>query len=608
MENKITEIIGKLIDFARQFKTYLALAAFIILAGMVLIVYLFPPGSFSGVANALGTLSPEQLIYLALAFMVLFLIVLVLLLVFSFVDKGNQPQPRRPGGGQRPRRNDTTADGTWLERHRHTLLLLGVLGIVVGAIVAGAIYFPKKKTIRSVAIIPFTNVNGDPNVEHFCDGIAELITNSLTRLRTPNLTIMARDSVRNFRGRTDARQIGLDLHVDAVLVGKLTKTGDQLFISTWLVDVRDNKELWSDIKDYKMSEFLDMQKKLATNVSDQLGLLLNSEQKQDLVRASTSNPTALELYWKGRTSADLNTEAGLKEAINYYDQAIQLDPNFARAYAGKATAYFGLSDFALPAREAMSRALEASVKAVAIDSSLAEAHATLGMVKFYYDWDWAGAESEFKRAIELEPSYVTARQFYADYLTAMQRHDEAIAEVQAIQRLDPRSPFIYVELGRNYLYARKYADAIGFFKSAVNKDPNSWIPHYHLGQAYALQKDHANAIAELERAADIDKGSDIMSMLARVYAASGVPENREKAKQLLTELERKVPPEYVSSYDLAMIYVALGQTDKAFEFFRKAYAEKSDGLVLLKANPWVDGIRADQRFVSLLRDLRFPIN
>lgn len=616
MENKIAEIIERLIDFAKQFKTYLALAAFLILVGLVLIIWLFPPGSFSPVANALGTLSPEQLIYLALALMGLFLIVLILLLVFSFIEgrtgNGSEPVTQPRGGGrQRRQREDASLDGTWLEQHRHALLLMGVLVVVVGAIVAAAIFFPKKKTIRSVAVIPFMNVNGDTSVEHYCDGVAELITNSLTRLHTPDLTVMARDSVKNFRGRIDGQKIGLELHVDAVLVGKLSKSDDELYISTWLVDVRDNKELWSDEYNYKISEFLDRQKKLATGVADQLGLLLNTAQKQNLIKVSTNNTNALEFYLKGRTSADQATETGLRDAINYYDQATQLDPNFARAYSAKATAYFGLSDFAMPAREAMPRALEASLKAIEIDNSLAEAHATLAMVKFYYDWDWAEAEKEFKYAIELEPGYVTARQFYADYLTAMQRNDEAITEVQEIQKRDPAFPFIEVELGRNFLYARKYDKAIEALKSAVTKDPNSWMPHYHLGQAYALQKDYSHAIEELERASAIDNGSDITSMLARVYAISGQPEYKTKAQKILSELERNAAKQYVSSYDIALIYVALAQKnqsllDKAFVQFRKAYEEKSDGLVMLKASPWLDSIRQDKRFDDLLRDLRFP--
>ncbi len=354
------------------------------------------------------------------------------------------------------------------------------LAMLVGLVAWFSFFRGRGGAIESIAVLPFANVSADPNTEYLSDGITDTLISSLSQL--PKLRVLARSTVFAYKGReNDARKVGRELNVDTVLLGRLTQRGDTLMIQTDLVKVADGSELWGQQYDRKLSDILTVQGEIAKQISENLRLKLTGEERRQLVKQYTENSQAYQAYLKGRYYWNRRTEEGFQKGVKYFQEAIENDPNYALAFAGLADSYDLLPRYGfLAPNEGYPEAKEAAIKALELDDTLAEAHASLGYAEVNYDWDWAGGEKEFKRAIELNPGYATAHHWYALYLAASGRLDEATSEIKRAQELDPLSLIINSNLGRILYFARKYDQAIEQFRKTIELDPNFADTHIRL--------------------------------------------------------------------------------------------------------------------------------
>jgi TolB-like protein/DNA-binding winged helix-turn-helix (wHTH) protein/Tfp pilus assembly protein PilF len=476
------------------------------------------------------------------------------------------------------------------------------LAIAAVGITATGIYFrlfaARTQPIDSVAILPFVNVGASPETEYLSDGITESLTNSLSQV--PGLKIMSRNSVLRYKGTvTDAQQAGIMLGVRAVLTGKVIQRGNDLIISAELVDVRDNSHLWGDSYDRKLSALQDMQMELARDISHQLRLKMNSEPR--LTKPATENPEAYELYLKGRYALN-NLTRQQQSGLGYFEQAVARDPGYALAYAGMAESYVLMADlgatFKLPPKDAYTRAKTAALRAVEIDDTLAEAHVSLGRIAFNYEWDWAGAEREFKRAIALKPEFVPAHHWYSHVLILQGRFDESLSESMRALALDPLDVAMNFHLGFHYWNARQYDQASAQLEKTLTMDPNHHETHSILGLVYAQQRRYREALTEWQKSMELG-GWDKRGFLGYMYAVSG---QRGEAQKILTQLLDEARSKPVSAYNISRIYAGLGENEQAFSWLEKAIDERDSNLTMpgLKADVQLDTLRSDPRFQDLL--------
>jgi len=491
-----------------------------------------------------------------------------------------------------------------IKRQNLGVTLVGAAVLIAVAVVA-YFYFRHSlpgssvEAIDSVAVLPFVNVSGDPNTEYLSDGISDSIINSLNRL--PALKVMSLNSVMRYKGKQiDSHAIGRDLNVRAVLIGRMTQRGDNLSISTELVDVRDNRRLWGEQYDRKLSDLLVVQDEIARAISERLRQRLTGQEKVLLAKHYTENTEAYELFLKGRYFFDKRTVDGVKQSKVYFQEAIKKDPNYALAYTGLANA-FTPSDLLLPPRETMAQAKEAAMNALKIDNSLAEAHTAQARVLLFYDWDWQGAEAELKRAIELNPNYAEAHHIYSHYLMNKGQTEQSIVESRRALEIDPHDVLLNVHLGWNYLYARRSDQAIEQMHKAIAMDPDFFRAHLFLGRAYEQKEMYKEALTAYQRASELEANrGETRVILGHLHAVSG---NRAEASKILDELKELYSQNKVSAYDLAILYTGLGENEQALAWLKKAFEERSGGLLLLKADPIFDRLRSDRRFAELLRGL-----
>lgn len=477
------------------------------------------------------------------------------------------------------------------------IILFAGIGIYLWSSHRGAPISPT--SISSVAVLPFANLSGDPAIEYLSDGITDSLIDELSQL--PNVKVIGRSSVFRYKGRdADARAIGKELGVEAVLMGRIVERGEELSISTELVSARDNSHIWGAQYNRKVSDVLAVQDDISRVITEKLRLKINAAEQKRLNKLNSENPEVYQLYLKGRYFWNKRTEADLIRGIGYFQQAIDLDQNYAPAFAGLADSYALLGsggyDTMLPG-EAMPKAREAAVRALEIDEKLAEAHTSLAYVKLFYDWDWTAAEREFKRAIELNPNYATAHYWYSLYLMRMNNNEESIAQSLRAQELDPLSISINTNVGRALCIARKYDAAIEQLKKTLELDPDSIWPHYLTGLAYEQKGNYSQAIAEFQRVDTLSKSSPFsQAMLGRSYAVSG---NRKEATRILAELTKQSKQKHISPYFIAIIYAGLDNKDQALVWLEKAYNERSNQLVYLDVEPIFDSFRSDPRFQNL---------
>jgi TolB-like protein/Flp pilus assembly protein TadD len=457
----------------------------------------------------------------------------------------------------------------------------------------------RSKAIDSLAVLPFVNDSHDADMEYLSDGITEDIINSLSHL--PKLRVVPRSTVFRYKGReVDPQIVGHELGVRAVLTGRIQQVGELLIIKTELIDVEQDSQLWGEHYRTKVTDVLALQEEISHEISGKLRLRLSGEEKKRLVKRYTENTEAYQLYLKGRYYTNKRTEEWIKKGIESFHQATDLDPNYALAYAGIADAYAFLasSTGGYPPREAYPKAKAAALKALEIDDALAEAHTSLGFFRLLYDWDFAEAEREFKRAIKLNPSYPNGHDGYGFYLKAMGRHEEALKECKQVQRLDPLSLFANVSTGWAYYFARKFERAVEQGRKALELEPRFDFAHWITGIALAQQGRMQEAIAALNQAHIVSGGGlTFAAHLGYAYGLAGQPED---AREMLADLEEIARQKYVSSYYLAIIHLGLGETDEAFAQLERAYEERSGFLPFLKVEPMLDPLRSDERFKNLI--------
>ncbi len=463
---------------------------------------------------------------------------------------------------------------------------------------------PRTGVISSLAILPMASSSANPTVEYLGDGLTETLINSLSQL--PQLRVIARTTVFRYKGKElDAAKVGRELGVDAVLTGEVIQRGDYLIIQVDLIDVADGAQVWGEQYKHQLADvlavILTVQDQIAQQISDKLRLKLTGEEKKLLTKRHTVSSEAYEAYLKGRYYWNKRIEDGFRKAIDYFNQAIERDPGYAQAYAGLGDSYVLLSWYSVQApKESFPQAKAAALKAIELDDTLAEAHTSLAFIKASYDWDWTGAEHEYQRAIALNPGYATARQWYAVFLSAMGRHDEAINEIERAQELDPLSLVINRDCGWVTYWARRYDEAIRHYFRTFELEPHFYIAHYFLGEVYEQKGDREKAIAEFHQTRTHPEWTTrVWTMLAhaRAYALTG---EREKAEEKIDELRSLSKEHYVSPYLIGAIYSQLRDKDQAFDWLKKALEERDPYLVHLNIEPALDPLRSDPRFVDLL--------
>ncbi len=478
---------------------------------------------------------------------------------------------------------------------------VGIAAILLVAAIAAAGWFYKSRanggeTIDSVAVLPFVNASGDPNAEYLSDGITESLINSLSML--PHLKVMSRDSAFMYKGKdADARAVGQTLGVRAVLKGRVMQRGEDLEISAELVDARDDSHIWGQQYSRQASDIFVLQSDLAKEMTSMLRMRLTGEDEKRIDKTYTANPDAYQDYLKGRFWWNKTTKEGFNNAIQYFQQAISKDPNYALAYAGPADCYGSLGGFSIiPAKDAYPRAKEAALKALEIDGTLAEAHASLAWIESTYDWNWPGGEKEFQRAIELNPGYATARRRRGLTLAVSGRIEEAIAENKRAVELDPLSPIDNWALGDAFYHARQYDQTIDQERRTLEIDPN-FIPALDaLGLTYLQKAMFKEGLAEIEKALMIAPGNTVsLAMLGYAYAVSG---RRADAQNVLDQWNELSKQEN-APMEQALIYVGLGEKERALERLKKAVEEREVN-PLISTPPFLDSLHSDPRFADLM--------
>jgi eukaryotic-like serine/threonine-protein kinase len=452
--------------------------------------------------------------------------------------------------------------------------------------------------IDSLAVLPFGNVGGDPNNEYLSDGIAEDMINALSQLS--NLRVKARTLTFRYKGpQVDPQKTGRDLNVRAVLTGRVLEREGVLNIQVDLINVKDGSQLWGHQYRRRLSDILSLQEEIVRDVSSKLGLKQTADQQKRVAKHATESTEAYQLYLKGRYCWNRRTEQMVKRAVEYFQQAIEKDPGYALAYGGLADGYavYGVYEVEQPSKSG-AKAKAAATRALEIDNTLAEPHASLGMTRMAYEWDWAGAEQEFQRAIELDPNYPTAHLWYGICLGATGRNEQAVASMKHAQQLDPLSLVIMTGLGWELYYSRRYDEAITQIRNAFEMDPNFALGHFWLGMLYEQKALYAESIAEFRKALELSSGSPLMlGSLGHAYTST---RDWEKARQVLADLVEVSKHRYVAPFNIALIYVGLGQKDRSLEWLQKALDDRSYWAIFLKVDPRFDPLRSDERFTKLL--------
>jgi TolB-like protein/Tfp pilus assembly protein PilF len=497
------------------------------------------------------------------------------------------------------RATPTAALGT---HRRSNLIMLVAAGVIISA-VAGFFLLPRvsaHKVDKSIAVLPFENASNEPNTEYLSEGISEALINSLSELQ--QLRVIARPTAFRYKGKdVDPRQVGRELGVTAVLTGKVRQMQDALNVQVDLVDALTGAQIWGAGYDRNIADLVAVKQAIAQEITAKLKLKLSGEEQRLLVKRDSTNAEAYQFYLRGRYFWNKRTSDGIKQAIEYFQQSVERDPNFALGYVGLADSYIGLTfyNFAAP-HETMPKAKESAIKALALDNTLAEAHTTLAHVLMNYDWNWSEAEKEFKRSIELKPDYATAHQWYAiHYLTATGRLEEAVQEMKKALELEPASLVMNTFMGATLYYAGRYDEAIDQCHRTIEMDPNFAVAHWHLGLAYEQKQILDAATEEFKKAISLSGGSPLMrAALGRAYAES---QKKYEANEMLSELNELAKRQYVSAYEVAKIYVALGNSEQAFQLLAKAYAEHSFHLPNLNVCPQLKPVRSDPRFQDLVQ-------
>jgi serine/threonine-protein kinase len=485
-----------------------------------------------------------------------------------------------------------------IKRYRRSALIVFVL-VSITAVGIGYFYYAGvgAKAIDSIAVLPFVNTGGDGDTEYLSDGIAETMINSLTQLQ--QLRVIARTTAFRYKGKdVDPQEVGRELKVRAVLMGRVRQIGNMLTIQADLVDATTGAQLWGEEYNRRITDLLAVKQEIAREIVEKLRLRLTGQEQQQLTRHDTTNPEAYQFYLRGRYHWNKRTADGLKKAIEQFQQATALDPGFALGYAGLADCYLLLEQYAgTPASENLPHAKAAAERALQIDDSLAEAHASLASYH-YQSWEWEEAEKEFKRAISLNPNYPTARHWYQLYLRTRGRMGEALAEIKRAQELDPLSPILFVNTAFVYFMNGDIDSCMEQAQRLVELDPHFSLAYEPLGRAYIGQRKYTEAIAAFQQDVASDRTAYALSYLGYAYAVAG---RHSEALALLKELQEKYRRRECLGQYIAMVYAGLGDKDQAFAWIEKDFQARSGFMDSVVTDPFFDSLHGDPRYDDLLR-------
>lgn len=484
-----------------------------------------------------------------------------------------------------------------IPRHKKTPMFAMVAGLVVVAIIS-VVYLTgwskaEDPSIQSIAVLPFIDESADPDAQYINDKIAESLINSLSKL--PQLRVVPRSVVAGYKGKEiDPRKVGQELNVRAVVTGRMRRHGDIISIQADLIDLDNVAQLWGQHYDHKLSDVLLVQDDISRDIFENLRLKLNVEEKKQL--------EAYRLYLRGRNAWNKRTGDALQQAIEFFNQAIAIDPNYGAAYAGLADCYNMLVVYGrLQPKEGFPKAKDAATKALEIDESSAEAHTSLAFINFRWDWDRSATEREFQTAIRLKPAYAPAHQWYSSYLVAVERFDEAIAEAKRTEELEPLSFVASSHLGWIYYLAGDNDKAIEQCRKILELDPSSFPARRYLGLAYEAKGMYAEAITEFQTGVKLSGSPLMLALLGHAYAVSG---KTAEAKQVLADLQQLQGQRYVSPYTVAAIHAGLGDQDQAFKWLETAVEERDIWLMNLKVDPVFAKLRTQRKFTDILARIR----
>jgi serine/threonine protein kinase/Flp pilus assembly protein TadD len=492
---------------------------------------------------------------------------------------------------------------TGIRRHKlATAVLAGLVLLAVAAGVIGLTAYRRARntevTIKSIAVMPFVNESGDPELEYLSDGMTDSLIRSLSQV--PNLSVKARSTVFRYKGKEgDPGSLGRELGVQALLKGRLTRRADQITLGLELINVGDESVIWSDQYDRRFADIARLQSEIGRDVSSKLSMKLSRADVAKLNQQHTTDPMAYQLYLRGRYEGGKFTEDGYNKCIEYLNQATARDPNFALAYDGLSFCYY--ADWYLPSKIAAEKGRAAATRALELDPDLPEAHASLATIAAWFHYDWESAEKGFRRALEINPELGLAHSYNGVLFASLGRFDQAIAEAQKGVQLEPFSAEINAMLGLVYFYSGNYEKASEQFRKTIEIDPSFWYAHTQLARSIEKLGNREAAVSMLEKARSMHGATaEPLMHLGRIYAASG---RRSDAEKIIDELKRREWTIQMDGYEFAVIYAALGDKDTAFAHLDNEYARGSWWLDFAKVDPDLEPLRSDPRFNELLRKL-----
>ena len=537
------------------------------------------------------------------------------------LERSNPPGPPGVDGGKVSKAAENFATNTshntshpatvpltsnLITRYRTSALII-VAALVLSTLVIGYWFLRHRPAenstaIDSIAVLPFENVTHDQNTEYFSDGVTESLINSLSQL--PNVKVIARGSVFRYKNQTpDLQQVAKQLNVKAILTGRVLAQGDTLGVSVELMDAQNNTQLWGQHYTKKAADIFAVQEEIARQVTDTLRVRLTGGQQEQVTKHYTENAEAYRLYLQGRHFMNEFSEENLSRAIPFFDQAITLDPRYALAYAARGETYFAMGDLSLNMSDAKLKVRQDIAAALALDPKLVEARTTQANLKFQYDWDFAGAEQDFRQAIALNPNFAEAHHDYGWYLAMIGKEMDSVAEMKTAEQLDPVNPDISVDVCLPYLFARQYDQVSVQARKVLEMYPNFYIAHMVLGTALFLKGEHSAGVEEVQKAKTLEPTPHLLGLSGFVYGRTG---RKDEARKLLDELKAQSKTRYVAPYWIGMVYVGLDEKDEAFAWFEKAYKERSWWLMFLKMDPLTDSLRSDPRFNDLILRIGYP--
>jgi len=501
---------------------------------------------------------------------------------------------------------------------RRPLAAVGIAGaLAMGLVMMFGLFVPdirewvsgEPPKIESIAVLPLENLSGDPEQEYFVDGMTEALITDLAKIGT--FRVISRTSAIRYKGSDKALpEIASELNVDAIVQGSVLRVGDRVRITAQLIHADTDTHLWAESYDRDLRDVLALQSEIARTIAREIQVTLTPAEQARLGQTTPParagpDPDVYADYLKGRYYWNKRTGESMRIALEHYENAIAGDPSYAPAYAGLADIYAGIGHYtAMPLSESLSKAKAAALQALSIDNTLSEARATLAQARHFLDWDLVGAESEYRMALQLNPGYASAHQWYAECLLDMGRFDDALAEARQAQELDPLSPIIGTVVGNIFFFSRQYDKALEQYRQVLEFDPNFGMTHFWLGRTYVQQSNLPQALAEFRAALSI-MGDDpkVVSYIAYADALSG---NTAEARRRLVQLDEQARQGDFPAFGLATINIGLGDTEAAFAWLDKAVEERNLGFYLPRNNPLFDPLRDDPRFQDLLRRMNFP--